>query len=188
MNKNPKQYTPNNIVFRISSAKMLERFKATQGFVLTEMEYGQYKFSRTSKEVALLYCDTTFRALMAIEKRIVKAKEDIVTVPFASDIMSVLIEGIGYVQAVTDANPKVFSREYVDIWREVHLPLSKIIERVIEENVGNDMSLFFVSMATILIDSIDSIRFELYEIDYILSGGKNPFLVIKNELIEILKH
>ncbi len=173
---NPKLYVPNNIVFRMTSSKLLESFKNTQHFVLTEMEYGQYDFSRTAKEIALLYCDAAFKSLLLIERIFIETEQKKVDEILVANILKVLLSQFEYTMEVTTLRDDIFNSEYVGLWKKVHSPISKIIERVVEDTNDKNIDEAFKQIVLILIDSMDSLRFEQNEIDYLLNNGELPFL------------
>ncbi len=174
----PKDYTLNNIDFRIASSKSMERFKSIQNFVLTEMKYGQYEFSRTSREIAILYMDLVCRALMNIEDFFVRGKEKELTPEVGAKIVSLLLSRMGYLTEVTRLHKDIFDPRYIEIWSRVHFPITKMIERTIEQSVNMPLDKAFTLLVSTLIDSSDSIRFELYEIDHMLNNDTAPFLVV----------
>lgn len=174
----PADYKLNNISFRVSSAKVMEEFKAMQGFVLSEIQFGQYRFSAQSKEMALLYLDSAFRILLVVEQIIVRSGKLKLDMALASDILHAMLSQIDYMEKVVIENPKIFNAEVFKIWREAHFPVTRLIERVVEESVDSPIEEAFRAIGAIGVESIDTVRFELYEIDYILNDGKAPFVVI----------
>jgi hypothetical protein len=174
----PKEYKLNNIVFRISSSKVLENYKSVQGFVLSEVQFGTYKFSKVSKELALLYTDSAFKILLQIEQLFIRSGSDIVTSELGYKVIKIMVNQIDYMIDVVGDNESIFDPEFISIWKDVHLPISKLVERVVENSVGNDIITAFQAIGGILTDSIDTVRFELYELDYMVNSGKKPFLTI----------
>ena len=181
--ESPKDYTSNNIDFRIISSKLLERYKATQNFVLTEMKYGQYNFSRTSRELAILYTDNSFKGLLDIESFFIRSHEKILTEDMAKEVVSLLLARMGYLYSVVKYHKSIFDSVYIELWDKVHFQITRMVERVIEGNVGADIDVAYTELVAILLDSADAIRFELYEIDYIANNREKPFLVVTNMCI-----
>jgi len=72
--KNSETYILNNISFRVSSSKVISEYKIAQSYILNEVEFGEYSFSRTSKELALLLTDTISSWITKLEKRIISSK------------------------------------------------------------------------------------------------------------------
>jgi hypothetical protein len=178
MINNPEDYKLNNIVFRIASSKVLENYKGVQGFVLSEVQFGTYEFSKVSKELALLYTDSAFKILLQVEQMFVRAGRVSVSSEMAYKIIKIMVDQIDYMIGVVNENKDVFNPDFINIWKDIHLPISKLVERVVEKSVGEDIVKAFQSIGGILIDSMDTVRFELYELDYIFNGGKSPFLAI----------
>ncbi len=178
MINNPIDYKINNIVFRISSSKVLENYKRVQGFVLSEVQYGQYNFSKVSRELALLYTDSAFKILLQIEQLMVRCGKQHIDSEIAYKIIKIMIDQIDYMVGVVSHNEDVFDPKFIEIWRDIHLPISKLVERVVEASIGDTIENAFQSIGGILTDSIDTVRFELYELDYMYNNGKKPFLTI----------
>lgn len=176
----PDKYTPNNIEFRINSSKLLENFKATQHFVLTEMQYGQYNFSRTSKEITLLYCDVMFKTLLLVEKMYIEAKQKTVDEELADKVISLLKSQLKHIIDTTSAsaNENIFEKRHVELWRSVHFPLNKIMSMAVRSTIGETLAESFKKLVLVIIDSMDSVRFEQNEIDYLIKNGSMPFLNI----------
>ena len=178
--ENPKDYVSNNIDFRIVSSKLLERYKSSQNFVLSEMKYGQYPFSSTSRELAILYTDNVFKALLDIECLSIRSHQLELSIVLAKKFISLLLSRTEYLHSVANYHGDIFDPGYIKLWDKVHLQIARMVERVIENSIGDELGLAFSSVASILIDSIDAVRFELYEVDYLLGGGKSPFLAVTN--------
>ncbi len=178
MINDPKEYKPNNISFRITSSRVLEQYKNMQGFVLSEMKYGQYDFSQVSKEIALLYTDTAFKILLLIERLLIRSGESTITPDLGIEIIQVMTKQAVYMIDVVNEKDSIFSKDFVRIWKRIHLPVPKLIERITESSVGETIDIAYANIGSILIDSIDTVRFELYELDYMYNNGENPFLVI----------
>ena len=178
MINNPSDYRTNNIIFRIASSKVLENYKSVQGFVLSEVQFGTYKFSRVSKELALLYTDSAFKILLQIEQMLVRSGKDTIDTDAAFKIIKIMTDQIDYMVGVVGKNKNVFDEDFISIWKDVHLPISKLIERVVENSIGANIITAFQAIGGILTDSIDTVRFELYELDYLINGGKKPFIAI----------
>ncbi len=178
MINNPEDYKINNIVFRIASSKVLENYKNVQGFVLSEVQYGQYKFSKVSRELALLYTDSAFKILLQIEQYFVRNGKPTMDSEMAYKIIKIMIDQIDYMVGVVKHNKDIFDPNFILIWREIHLPISKLVERVVESSIGDSIDKAFQAIGGILTDSIDTVRFELYELDYMYFNGKKPFLTI----------
>jgi hypothetical protein len=89
---------------------------------------------------------------------------------------------------VVAENEEAFDPKFIEIWRDVHLPISKLIERIVEKSLGDEISVAFQAIGGILADSIDTVRFELYELDYMINSGKKPFLTITDLCLPVLAY
>ncbi len=178
VNNNPEDYIVNNIDFRVTSSRMLSEYKNTQNFVLMEVSSGQYPFSRTSKEMILLYSDSVFKMLMLFERAIVLSGSGTISKRTASNIEKILSERVLYMESVVKIHNELFDDRYVKVWKDVHFPIGSLIHKMIENSTDSTAKDFFTSISMILIETLDKMRFELYEIDYLVNNGANPFLIV----------
>ena len=175
---NAIEFTENNIQFRIISAKLLERYKATQSFILMEMLHGDYKFSKTSREISLLVTDISFSWIMSLESYLIRDGVSQFTKEAADFAEETLDENRLYVQEVFKKNPSIFDEKIVKVWRKVQDDKIKISRTILDKCVGKEDMEAFSIIANTLIEALSSLKFELYEIDYIVNNGKRPFLCL----------
>lgn len=67
------EYSPNNISFRVITSKLLADVKVYQAYVLSQVEYSEYEFARTSKEIAILHSQRLYKWLEAIETHMISS-------------------------------------------------------------------------------------------------------------------
>ena len=176
---NVESYIPNNISFRIAASKFIEDFKQTQTFVLQEVEFGDYPFSRTAKEVILLYSDTVFKWILSLERKIIRETYDSpLTAKNKEYILSSFIEYTTYIDEVINAYPDIFNRKLCDVWREIRFDVCKKIKVECQKAPTLNLISFFAACATIIIESLDELRLDLYEIDYLSHKGEHPFICV----------
>ena len=173
-------FVENNIHFRIISSKILERYKSTQSFVLTEMIHGQFKFSKTSREIALLKMDIWFLWLNDFESYLIHKAGNIFEqkdVEYATNEINITRE---YYRSTVDSRDDIFDRSFVSVLNRIDDLKFKDSEMFITECSGKSLIDTFASVSNFLIEIIDTLKFELYEIDYLINGGKKPFLCMTN--------
>jgi len=180
-----RPYSENNILFRISSTKALERFKAQQFFVLSEINSGSYKFSKTSRELAILFTDVMFGWLLSVEHYLIRSDSSVFIEEHKNTILDRLKESILYINNIVSENKDIFdNRESRIVIDNVSLR-HEYVERFFKELVGEYIADAFSAIAAILTESIDSFRFELYEVDYLINCKKNPFICITDFMLNI---
>ncbi len=171
-------FTENNIQFRIVSSKMIERYKASQSFVLSEMLHGEYKFSKTSKEIALLVMDVTFGWLISFENYLIRDGVDFFDENAKTFIINSAIESEKYYMDIIKSRTDIFDNEIVSVWDTVHQSKFNMIIELLNKNIGKSDIESFSTIVSVLIEMIDTLKFELYEIDYLVHGGNKPFLCL----------
>ena len=180
MNCDPSIYKLNSIAFRIVSAKVLENYKAAQGFMLEEVQFGQYQFSRVSKEIILLYSDAIFKGILQVEQMLARSEKEKIDHPLAMNIISILTSRATYISEVMSIHKDMFDEIFVGAWMAAHLPVAKTVERIIESSIGENKARAFQRIGNSLLETLDVVRFELYEIDYLVNDGGKPFLVVSD--------
>lgn len=187
MTINYLEFTENNIEFRISSSKMMERYKNTQSFVLSEMLYGEYKFSKTSKEIALITMDIVFGWMVTLENYLIRDRRELFDENarlFAHESAETARD---YYFNTILKHDEIFKKEVVDVWTDLHNDKFSMLLNVLGSCVGmKDIDAFSYIVNT-LTEAMDALKFELYEIDYLLENGKRPFLCLSDMSLVILR-
>ena len=178
-------YSENNINFRIASSKMMERYKSQQFFILTEMESGSYKFSKTSRELAIIFMDSIFAWIITVENYLIRSHSHIFTHSTRHEIGEKLIDVIDYVSSVAEANCDIFDKKEADIILRIIKERRQLADEILAKTVGENISDAFSYIVNMIIESLDNFRFELYEVDYLINSGKKPFLCITDFMIDI---
>ena len=181
------EFTENNIEFRISSSKMMERYKNTQSFVLSEMLYGEYKFSKTSKEIALITMDIVFGWIVTLENYLIRDRRELFNENARLFSDESAITARDYYLKTIEEHPSIFKKEVVDVWMDLHNDKFAMLRKVLEGCVGmRDIDAFSYIVNT-LTEAMDALKFELYEIDYLLENGKRPFLCLSDLSLVVLR-
>ena len=177
MTINYQKFTENNIQFRIISSKLIERYKSTQSFVLSEMLHGQYNFSKTSREIALLAMDITFAWLIGLENYLIRDNSPFFDKKACLFSLRSMRKADRYWMNVIDNHEDIFEKKITKVWKEIHNLKMNIAKKVIESCEGlSDLEAFSV-ISNYIIEAMDALKFELYEIDYIVNNPNGqPFL------------
>ncbi len=177
------EFIENNIRFRIISSKMLERYKNTQSFTLTEMLHGQYEFSKTSRETILLSMDRWFQWLLFFEKELIKNKENIFTEHLCLEMIEESHETTRSVRDTLVKFPDIFEREATEMWLTSTQTSFLGWSEVLASYVGKENIEAFSGVATFLTEIMETMKFILYEIDYLVHDGSKPFVCLTNTCI-----
>jgi len=185
--KKVEDFVPNNIAFRILSSKMIEKVKQAQSYVLSEIEYGDYKFNRTSKEVALLYTDALSDWLQELEKAIIKwSSFTEVDATNRDAIESSCLKRLEYIEDVCSQRDDLFNHKYIEVWKKVRFPVEAMIQDIVHGKQSRNPITCFTLCAQSIIDSIEELRLDLYEIDYYIENGEKPFICITDTYVDYL--
>ena len=182
INDNINEFSPNNIGFRISSTKIMERFKQTQNFLFIDMEYGTYSFSKTSKEIALLYTDRMFSWLVGLETFIIKNKYlSELTREQKDGVAKSFLDVMTYICDVTKQHSDLFDPTFVSVWKKVRFPIEEEISELLSSDNHLGTVALYTNTSNLIIESIEEMRLDLYEIDYLKNGGEAPFICITDQ-------
>lgn len=81
---------------------------------------------------------------------------------------------------VVNSRPDIFDVKFVAVWTESHQDLFNALLEVIRANEGKKDIDAFAMIANFLVELMDTLKYELYEIDYLMQGGKKPFLCMSD--------
>jgi len=185
--RDPHDFKSNNIGFRIISAKILERYKNTQSFILNEMENGKYKFTGTSKEIALLYADSAYRWLERLEYSIISHKYTVeLTQERIEELTSSLAACNEYITGIIKSHPEVFKDKAIaEAWmalyttKETQIRMMDEVPRIVNQLKDKVATVIFTKIGELFADALDEVRLTLYEIDSMATtnGEKAPLCV-----------
>ncbi len=174
------EFIENNIRFRIISSKMLERYKNTQSFVLTEMLHGQYKFSRTSREIMLFSMDKWFKWLTDLERELIRDASNTFNEEILKDLLNKTVRTDSIIIGTIMSRPDVFNTEEAKLWMDARKNTILGWQFVLKSFLGRESSEAFSSISAFLVEAIESMKFSLYETDYLIHDGSTPFVCITN--------
>ncbi len=177
-----KDYTRNNVSFRIVSSKAIAEFKNSQAFMFTQLTEGKYKFADTPKELLLLLYDNWFRWIVFLERYC------LFTDTFTEhDIKKVCAEGqsvIDDIYRIANTNASIFDAEFIDTWIQTQKAIDEYVFIILEESKGKQNIEVFPQAVTALILMLNSSLFVLHEIDSLLYAGRQ-FVSIDKLVIEL---
>jgi len=173
-----RDFTENNIQFRVISSKLLERYKGSQSFVLSEMVHGKFKFSKTSRELAILIMDTTFAWLIQMENYLIRDDDSIFNKNAVEFSMKSVNELDAYILSLINKHSDIFSEKVSTPWRLIHESQISLITKVIKSVEGFSDIEAFSTIANVIIEMIDTLKFQLYEIDSLNNETSKPPLCL----------
>ena len=172
------KYIPNNLEFRMYSAKAREEYSNAQAFALGQLLTNKaHKFSPTAKELLLLKYDMWLQWLLQCEDYLRETKT------FDRNTREILVQGSGkiqrkYIDTIRN-NPKYFNTKYIDTWIEVHKNLYLVLTKTILDYEAKSIIDLITKVGTTLIETMDATLYELQELDCVLySDKKEPCISV----------
>ena len=173
-----EKYIPNNLEFRMYSAKAREDYSNAQSFALGQLLANKaHKFSPTAKELLLLKYDVWLQWLLQCEKYLREVKT------FDKETRKILIIGSGkiqraYVETIKN-NPKYFVVKYSEVWLKVHSNLYALLTQTILEYEAKSIIDLITKIGSILVETMDATLYELQELDCVMySDKKEPCISV----------
>ena len=173
-------YVPNNIEFRVFSSRSLSEYKNTQNFVLAEMAYGRYKFSKTAREIAVLYGDAMFKGLLLVESLLVRSGSPTVNDKIREEVVTVLTARIKYMHTLMQTREDIFDPRFVAPCIDMHEYVEGLIKKRARDASKLGAREFFREIDLCQSDMFDALRLELQEVDALITKDALTFLNISD--------
>jgi len=178
-------YPSDSISFAVESSRALERFKAQEFFVLSDIESGTFDFSGISKEISVFFTKGLFEWILLVEKLLHESDKKILTSSIKKAICGKLDENI------YNFEQKLMAVSTHDTERQIQLIIHVLgdrygyIDKLMDSLIDIDKKDAFSSIVSVLISSMENFLFELYEVDYLCQGGKKPFICVTDFMVDI---
>ena len=173
-------YVPNNIEFRVFSSRSLSEYKNTQNFVLAEMAYGRYKFSKTAREIAVLYGDAMFKGLLLVESLLVRSGSSTVSEKTKDEVVAILTARIAYMHTLIQTRKDIFDPQFVAPCIDMHEYVDGLVRKRAKEAAKLGTREFFREVVLCQSDMFDALRLELQEVDALITKDALTFLNISD--------
>ena len=198
------KFFPNNIEFRITSSRALEKWKNVQAFQLDQLLNGRFFFPKDRKEILLLKYEICTRWLTEVESLCVElsgvrrnsTEEDINVILGLSEVASGKFR-----ELVMDKGFCHFEQQFSTIWMDVHKSIDQYNIKLIRGLEGKRFSILFSELVDLTCSVMQHMLTEIHELDAVFcnqviecrtcpsldtcpyfkqDGGKNevPFIVI----------
>ena len=182
------KFIPNNLNFRLFSAKAREAYSNSQAFALSQLlDNPKHEFSVTAKEILLLKYDMWLKWLCDVEQLL--RREKVAT----KEIVEAIIYGSNKVQReyfdIIKDNPEHFDAEYAKVWIKSHSSLYDLLIEDIRSKEYSSITQLITAVADTLIMVMDATLFELHEIDTIMYGanGKHTFVSVSDVCFKFIE-
>lgn len=159
-------FMSNNIKYRSVTAKTLECYYNTKAFILNELSDTRNDFSKGAREILLMMLNnykewTDFTEQYLLDKKIVGQQEVDVVLSNLQKITSVNT-------TVFESHPEIFPPELLKLWRKVDINNAQYFHQRIQRAVGMDHLEAYPYLINCLLNSLQTVMCELYEIDCLL--------------------
>lgn len=164
------------IDFLILAAKLSSELQATESFILQEMAYGQYDYSPSAQEAAVMWASVSSKLFDVISSSLL-VEEGSTFGEQESIKLSARMNSVISKSMIRFKKNKNIDQAFSDLWCASHSYVYDLIKTIVRRVVGVEKRDVLSKLATILSDSVDATRFELYEIDNLLFRKKNILMV-----------
>lgn len=172
-----KPYLPNNLQYRIISAKGLEAYKHSQAVTLNQLDdAGVHHFSRTAKEILLLKYDMWFDWLLQVEHDLRERQEFDLSARKTFTLSGDIVER-RYISIML-THPENFDQTYAKSWAHVHAGVYDFLKESIHQYDAISITDLFTHISHVLITVMSATLFELHELDNIFYSDEKPFLSV----------
>lgn len=173
-----KQFTQNNIDFRIVSSNAIASFKASQAFDFNEVVKNKKNFNPAAREVLLLLYDYWFRFLMRTEKLFLFLDENEppqILIPQLIGNAKYLMEEV---EDVLLSHEDLFDNDLVGFVKNYHSFTFKIIQFFITEHLEEGKTVYraYPFLVQLISMYLQLMLFSLYEFDNNIIQRHEPFL------------
>lgn len=171
------KYIPNNINFRMYSAKAKERYTNSQAFALGQLQSTQtHEFSSTAREILLLKYDKWFKWLIDCEQTLRETKR------FDRELREELVYESNRVQReyveVIKTNPEYFDESFSELWLKTHKSLYDMLKQAIVDYEATSITDLIIYISDVLVKVMDATLYELHEVDNIVYSTNPVFISI----------
>lgn len=168
-------YMPNNLRYRCSVAKTLEGFYNTKAFLLNQLCDESLRFSNTAKEILLVCLDKHNDWLGYVEYVLLGSENT--TKDEIDSIKLALLRQARLTVRIFRENQHIFDSIFIEHWEKINQQnLDAFIDSV-DECLDVQQLIAFPAIAEELMQYLNAILFEIYELDCML--GSN---FVKNRL------
>lgn len=185
----PREFVPNHIDFRISTAKSISHFKTAQGFILDQLSYNPYHtFSNIAKEILLLKYDVWFDFIVELEQCFLvnydsASKEELLEIAVKLSDKRVPY----YMSSLRKEFTDTTSREYINKWDIEHKNVYEYFVKEIRSHTTESPHALYRAIIYDLTKVMNHTIYELQELDIVLFGENTPSFNIDDVCYKINK-
>lgn len=181
-------YRENNILFRITSADALSRFKKTQTLSFLQITRKDVEFARESKEVLLLSYDRFSNWLYRMERSFLMSHRGALPEDIKQTAFTTFIDELNLVEEICDRHPAVFSGDIRKFVKIIHHYSASIIKQKFAEILEQDQDYAYASMVDLISDYLQHILLTMHEYNNNVVKHKSKFIGISDFCLISDKH
>jgi len=180
------EFIPNNISFRMVSAKAKERYANSQAFALSQLQdQTTHKFSQTAIEILLLKYDMWFKWLLDCELTLRKEGTTSKTTR-ESLIYELNVIQREYIDIIKQ-NSQHFEPDFSGLWLKAHTSLYDMLKKSVLAYEANSITGLILHISDILTKVMDATLYELHEVDNIVNSENEPFVSVSDVCFDFIE-
>jgi hypothetical protein len=179
------KYQRNNIVFRISSADAISKFKATQAHSFLQLTRRELDFDDAAKEVVLLEYDRFSHWLFRVERICQSAGEIAMSEALREATIDSFEDELAVIENVLKSHPSVFSPEVIKFTQMVHSYSAKMIAHRFAPREDKHIDETFAVIVGVISNYLQHLLITMHEFNNnIIKKITPPFISVADFCIE----
>lgn len=175
------KYQRNNIIFRVSSATAISRFKAIQAQSFLQLARRELDFNDAAKEVVLLEYDRFSHWIFRLERICQAVQDGIVPPSLLGAIVSSFDDEVRVIENVLIAHPEVFDRTATEFTRTIHGYAVRVFSNRIDVSSSFDVYRMFAIIVDTVSDYLQHLLIAMHEYNNnIKKHVAQPFISVAN--------
>lgn len=172
----PRNFVPNHIDYRISTAKTISHFKTAQGFILDQLSYNPYHtFSNVAKEILLLKYDVWFDFIVELEQCFLYNYDTATKDELVAHAVKLSNKRVPYyLDSLYSEFTDTINRDYIDKWDSEHSNIYEYFVKEMESHTTETPHSLYRAIVFDLVKVMNHSLYELQELDIILFSDKTP--------------
>ncbi len=176
------RYQRNNIIFRISSASAISKFKQVQAHSFTQLARKEFNFDEGAKEVVLLSYDRFSNWIIRIEKISISVGEQYTPANLKAPFVESFLDELRVIQNVMLSHSNLFYPDLNAYVKLIHDYSAELIPDMITNSMVNSMDTAYAAIVGITSDYLQHILVAMHEYNnnIVHKTKQPPFVSIAN--------
>lgn len=171
------KYQRNNIIFRISSADAIAKFKASQALSFLQLTRKELNFDEAAKETVLLEYDRLSQWIFRIEKICMAAGEGYMPQPLRQSIVDSFHDELNLIETVLESHPDVFSRKSIEFTKMIHAYAEEMIADQMYTQTSTSMDSAYAKVVDIVSQYLQHLLISFHEYNNNLVTCTQPVFI-----------